>query len=243
MSEEVKLNDVVETVENTDVPPVLIPTDAEINAAPPHPASPEWSDYVLKQFEEDEVIDGNPSVDGLRRVTKKIIGEIVGSRCRVIQCPNPQNDYSSTVEHEITIEKDNGGILVYNETADVTVMNCDPEFRRFASSTASTRAEARALRKALGLRKVVAAEEVTEVAPEDPNNPGMITPNQVNFMLQLCRRCNINFMKYINLGKTKYDNASKIPYATAIKMVGHLSDFQRNPEKIPEAIKGWEESK
>ncbi len=131
----------------------------------------DWSDYVLKQFEEDETIDGNPTVDGLRRVARKLLGSIVQSICNVISAPNLANEWAATVEHTIVInwKREVDGYSeqrVFTEVADVNPFNCDAEFRRFASSTASTRAEARALRKALMLKRVVAAEEITEVAPE-----------------------------------------------------------------------------
>jgi hypothetical protein len=204
-------------------------------------SDPDWSEYVMKQFEEDEMMDGNPTVDGLRRVTHKLIGKIVSSRCNVVSAPIPNNDWSATVEHEVVIKSDEG-LLSFRETADVTIMNCEPEFRRFATSTASTRAEARALRKALMLRKVIAAEEVTVVPPETADNPGKIVQSQITFITQLCKRNDINMNKYINMGTHKYANISDVPYSVAVKMVGVLSDLQRNPDKIKDSIKGWDEN-
>lgn len=240
------LNDVCVEIEKSDKPAILIPEVKEEDIVPSQ-TDPAWSDYVLKQFEEDEMIDGNPTVDGLRRVTEKLLGEIIESRCSVIVAPIPANDFSATVEHEVRIKIDRNENYGYDcktfrETADVNILNCDPEFRRFATSTASTRAEARALRKALKLKRVVAAEEVTEVAPETTDNPGKITKNQVNFLVQLCKRNNINLWGYVNMGTNKYEKLDDIPYGTALKMVGVLSDFQRNPGKIKDAIKGWDEN-
>lgn len=212
----------------------------------PQMTDPDWSDYVLKQFTEDEQIDGNPTVDGLRRVTKKLLGDIISSRCRVIQAPNPSNNYSSTVEHEVVIrwlKLESGEDVherVFTEVADVNEQNCEPEFRRFSSSTASTRAEARALRKALMLKRVVAAEEITQIAPVDENNSdraGKITKGQINFIKNLAIRNDINIMKYINMGKQKYESIEDVDYQTALKMVGHLSKLQR--EGVPENIKGY----
>ncbi len=230
-------------VEVQEASPLLIPEVKDEDIIPDM-SDPTWSDYVLKQFEEDEVMDGNPTVDGLRRVTKMLLGDIVESVCHVVQAPVPGNDFSATVEHEVVIAWKRDMIREnrrFREVADVNITNCDPEFRRFATSTASTRAEARALRKALMLKRVVAAEEVTEVAPDTTDNPGKITKNQVNFLTQLCKRNDINVMKYINIGKNKFDKLADVPYNVAIKMVGVLSDFQRNPKKIADSIKGWDE--
>src|SRR5689334_6604577 len=47
----------------------------------------EWHDYVMKQFMPDELFEGNPTVDGLRRVTEALIGKIVESVSHVITPP------------------------------------------------------------------------------------------------------------------------------------------------------------
>lgn len=240
------LNQLEVEVESEQLP-LLVP-EIKPEDIVPLMSDPTWSDYVLKQFEEDEVMDGNPTVDGLRRVTKLLLGDIVESMCSVVQAPNPANDFSATVEHTIVIQWKRDIVSMqshqrlFKEVADVNITNCDPEFRRFAASTASTRAEARALRKALMLKRVVAAEEVTDVAPDTTDNPGKITKNQINFLVQLCKRNNINVTKYINMGKNKFDKINDVPYNVALKMVGALSDFQRHPEKIKDEIKGYEDN-
>lgn len=227
-----------------EVPPIAETADSE---AIPLMEDETWHDYVMKQFGEEELIDGNPTVDGLRRVSRKLLGDVFYSKCHVIQSPNLQNNFCATVEHEIGIrwkrELYAGQIedRWFAEVADVNEQNCEAEYRRFASSTASTRAEARALRKALMLKRVVAAEEITTIAPvsDDPDQQGKIQTTQVNFLVNLARRNNIHLMKFINMGKTKYKTVNDIPYATAIKMIGAMSGFQQKPDKRPESIIGW----
>lgn len=246
MADETILGKLEVEVNDKELPTIDVP--AETNPVPLM-TDPTWSDYVLKQFQEDETIDGNPTVDGLRRVTKLLLGDIIESCAKVIQVPVPNNEFTATVEHEVVIKwtREVDAFLperrIFREVADVNILNCDPEFRRFASSTASTRAEARALRKALMLKRVVAAEEVTEVPPDtNTDNPGKITKNQLNFITQLCKRNNINLLKYINMGTNKFDKVEDVPYGTAVKMTGVLSEFQRNPDKIKDAIKGWDDN-
>jgi hypothetical protein len=240
MSEDNPLNKL--DVEVDSSLPIIVPEIKKEDIVP-EMTDPDWSDYVFKHFEEDEMIDGNPTVDGLRRVTKKLIGDIVESVCNVVQAPLPNNDFSATVEHAVRIvHRETGREIYFREVADVNIANCDAEFRRFATSTASTRAEARALRKALMLKRVVAAEEITTVAPDTPDNVGKITKNQINFLVQLCKRNNINLMKYINLGTNKFDKIEDVPYSISVKMIGVLNEYQQKPEKIKDSIKGWDEN-
>jgi len=47
------------------------------------PSDPEWSEYVLDQMHDSELKQGNPTVDGLRRVTERVYGEIVSSTSEI----------------------------------------------------------------------------------------------------------------------------------------------------------------
>jgi len=239
------LNEVVEKSEAIDNTAALVTESLpeQNTEIPPCPGDENWSDYVMKQFNEDELVDGNPNVDGLRRVTVKVLGDIIKSVAHTVQAPNPNNDWTATVEHHIAIKPHHAYYdeLHFTEVSDVTSQNCDPEYRRHASSTASTRAEARALRKLLMLKRVVAAEELTEMPViTDSGTEGKISKNQINFIESLAKKNNINVMGYINLGSNKYEKIEDVPYQTALKMIGVLSEFQRNPGKIPAKIKGFD---
>lgn len=127
----------------------------------PARTSPEWSNYVLSHFVSDELMDGKPIVAGLRRVTKLLLGPIIKSvPVQVFPSQLPGGIGRSTVSYEVTIkDSETGEYIVYGDVADVTEDNTETLFALHGSATAATRAEARALRKALGLR-VVAAEEI-----------------------------------------------------------------------------------
>ena len=45
----------------------------------PSTTDPGWNDYVMSKFTEKELYDGNPLVNGLRRVAELVIGPIVYS--------------------------------------------------------------------------------------------------------------------------------------------------------------------
>jgi hypothetical protein len=46
----------------------------------PSYGSQEWHDYIMSKFETKELIDGNPTCAGLRRVAEDVLGSIVISR-------------------------------------------------------------------------------------------------------------------------------------------------------------------
>ena len=57
----------------------------------PSEQDPEWSEYLLDQLSDSELINGAPTVDGLRRITQKCFGEIVESHTQIIETPTSQN--------------------------------------------------------------------------------------------------------------------------------------------------------
>lgn len=232
-----------EALNNAEVeskmPPVLTDSVEGEQVKPiPEYGSDEWSDYVMSEFTDDELIEGSPTVDGLRRVTNKVLGDIVCSIAKVIQSPSPANDYSATCEHYIEIYTHDGYTKKYTEVADVSSKNTDPEYARYPTAMASTRAEGRALRKALMIKRVVAAEELTEVEVEE--DCVLINKSQITFLDSLCKRNDINVLKFINMGVSKYQKIQDIPHSTAAKMVSVLSEYQRNHSKIPDAIKTYD---
>jgi hypothetical protein len=209
----------------------------------PEITSPDWTDYILKQFGEDELIEGNPTLDGLRRICNKYLGTVIRSVSKVIVPPSFENNYSAaTVQHKIVIlwTKDVEAPIkkVFQEVADVNESNTDPEYRVFASATASSRAEGRCYRKMLCLRRVIAAEEITTVAPPQNNDEGPKTINlsQKNFIKTLCNRLKMSVKKFANMGKQKYEKLDQVPYQVAQKMIGALNSYQRN-NNPPDSIK------
>ena len=44
----------------------------------------EWSEYLLDQLSDHELINGAPTVDGLRRITEKCFWEIVESKSSIV---------------------------------------------------------------------------------------------------------------------------------------------------------------
>ncbi len=218
----------------------------------PSMTDPKWSDFVVGHFVDGETDkEGNPFVAGLRRVARLLLGPILVSKASVVQAPSIipgslRDLQVATVEYNITImwcrDLENGleaYPVEFCDVADVYVGNTDPEYARYASATAATRAEARCLRKALMLQRVVAAEEKTKVPLEDSGISGIISTTQINFIDTLCKRCSIDVMKFVRSGKIKYEYIQDIPFKEAAKMVEHLSKLQREPALVSKEIKGY----
>jgi hypothetical protein len=221
----------------------------------PFMSSEEWPAFVLQHFTSEEVDeDKRPYVHGLRRVAKLLLGPIIKSQAKVIQAPTFVPGFDklgiltpATVEHTVEIlmcRVEHDGVSPYKatftEASDVYHGNSDNMVSRHPTATASTRAEGRALRKALGLDRVIAAEESTAVPLEDSGIDGKITRGQITFLDTLCHRNDIDVLKFVNMGKVKYNRIDDVPHGIALLMIEHLSGLQNNQTKIDPKIKGYD---
>ncbi|SVC62097.1 uncharacterized protein METZ01_LOCUS314951, partial [marine metagenome] len=126
----------------------------EVDMTMPAYGSKEWNDYIMGKFESRELIDGNPICAGLRRVAEDVLGSIVSSRpLQVWPSTDVNGPGRATVVFEVVINwMDSGELRTFAEVADVWHGNTDDLFCAHPAATASTRAEGRALRKALKIR-------------------------------------------------------------------------------------------
>ena len=204
----------------------------------PDMLSPEWTDYVKTLFDESKTIDGNPLVHGLRRVAEQVLGPISFS--------GPTQVFPVQTEHGVgratvvfTVRFANG--LECAEVADSWEGNTDDTFCAFAVAIASTRAEARALRKALKMRGV-AAEELTKKdtakivrqasqvtrqsdGEYDESTSGM-TDNQARFLDAKCKQLNVNVKKLF--GQLKVDTNRVISKKAASDAIELVNSFQQS---------------
>jgi len=215
----------------------------------PSPLSSEWNEYVLGLFDASELVDGNPLVAGLRRVAELVLGPIVFSGPTQV-FPVQRDDHHGRATVVFTVEFANGAR--YAEVADSWEGNTDDMFCAFAVAIASTRAEARALRKALKI-KAVAAEELTKkdtakivremsstktTSDGDNNDQSRMSDAQSNFIDVKCKQLNINglnLLKVFNLDINK-----KISKKAASDIIDKLNDFQRDKNSIPEDLLGYQ---
>lgn len=216
--------------------------------------SEEWADFVISQFKPNELSpEGNPDVNGLRRVVRKLIGPIIFSGPTSIS----EADYLSKPGTEdwyrivkpvscvysvkaMWMRPETGPeVIEYADAADVMYGNTDVEYLRFPSAMASTRAESRCLRKMLQLTKVSAAE-TTSIPVEESAPGGTIRESDILFINEICRRTNINVIKLINMGSKKYDSINNVSFGTGQKMMAYLSGLETKMENIPAGIVGYE---
>lgn len=229
---------------------------AEPESTMPPYGSAEWNEYIMGKFEDSELIDGNPLTHGLRRVAEEVLGDIVSSRpVQIFASDDANGPGRATVVYEIVINwMCSGQLRTYGEVADVWHGNTDDLFCAHPVATASTRAEGRALRKALKLRCVAAEELVRKkdvesivrqsvsyepVSGEWKGNDSISDP-QINFIDGKCRQLNFNVMTFINSGSKKYDKIESVNKKEGSDFIKKLNEFQTQKLDIPEEIKGYD---
>lgn len=221
------------------------------------PTDPGWQDYVLSHLEPDEVTNGNPTTDGLRRIAPIVLGHGVQGTAHVVQAPNKNNGMVATVEYTVSIPQMNGIIYnqaLYTDCADASPENCNPPFSLHPTAMASTRAEGRALRKLLKLKKIATAEELDTPrdTKQENGDPLFMNYSQFSVLNTLFKQNNLNGLKYINKYTEKYHSnkfsmVGQIPYTIAKELIQHVQKWSRgkNPEDLPmppEDVQGYDES-
>lgn len=207
----------------------------------PSPNDIEWTDYVLSLLTEDEKIKGNPTTDGLRRVFETATkSQIINSSTQVVQCPEPDNGQRATVVVNITYMNDKDQIFSVDGASDAFWGNTDKLFRNHPVAVAETKAEGRALRRALKLRKVITADEIAEDVEEiNGENADRIESSQINFIDNLSVKTDVNTIALLDFMGIASDNIKKISHKEAVSVVRKLSEFQRDLSNIPENLRGY----
>lgn len=217
----------------------------------PSMLSPEWHDYAMTLFSEDELMNGHPLVNGLRRVAEVVLGPISFSGPTWVK-PTERDDHHGRATVIFTVEFANG--IKCAEVADSWEGNTDDTFCAFAVAIASTRAEARALRKVLKI-KGVAAEELTkkdtakivrDISKQKSSTSGdyddqsRMSDAQSNFIDIKCKQMNIDgallFKEIFNVSQNK-----KVSKKVASDIIDRLNEYQRDTSSIPEGIIGYNE--
>jgi hypothetical protein len=216
----------------------------------PSMLSPEWHDYAMTLFTESEMVDGHPLVAGLRRVAELVLGPIMFSGPTQV-FPVQREDHHGRATVIFSVEFANG--MRYAEVADSWEGNTDDMFCAFAVAIASTRAEARALRKALKI-KGVAAEELTKkdtakivrdisntktASEGEYDDQSRMSDAQYNFIDVKCKQLNIDGEKLF--ARFGVDSGKKVSKKIASEIIDSLNDYQRDKSSIPQDIIGYKQ--
>ena len=258
--------------ETTDGRLVVCPQVTEEKEEPkeeviPKYLSAEWHNYVMSKFTDDELSKGQkegdvmPRVFGLRRLVEELIGEIIVNDIDPIAEPTVDNQYTAVVKsviHIRVVDTDNCTDdytpyrnKKYSDVADCSARNTTFPYNIHLSSTAATKAESRNLRKILGLRGIIAAEEFVNTTPEqqltsenDFINPTAITDAQIEAIDLTAKAAKINVMKYINKNENeRYNSIKDVPFDRAKDMLATLMKFRNKVEGftvVPSEIAGYD---
>ena len=253
MSEQVDLD--LFDVESIDEENEFLDSQQESDPDSPTYGSEDWNDYVMSHFRKDELIDGNPICAGLRRVSELLLGEVMESGPdQVFPATDGNGPGRATVVYQVVFNwMNSGSVKIFKEVADVWHGNTDDLFCAHPAATASTRAEGRALRKALRIR-CLAAEELAKkdivsivqqsVQKDNPTDgewdeDAKISSSQINFIDNKCRQLDINIMEFVNSGENEYDSIEEVEKKKASTMLGVLNKYQTKQSDIPENVMGY----
>lgn len=163
----------------------------------------EWSEWLMKQFHAKELVDGNPTCDGLRRLFEDHVGYIISVAMKVVQAPDIQNNGRATVECSIQYMTEDGSVFTISDVADCHKGNTKEPYCKFPTATAATMAESRVYRKTLRLRKVSAEEAQLPSGSEakaiemEAEIQDLITDTQKNTIKKISERNGIDLIKLL----------------------------------------------
>lgn len=237
----------------------------------PRIGSPDWQSYVMAHLEQNELVDINgnlyPKTAGLRRIVQVLLGDIVESGPIMIEAPKSSECADrATVLYEVRIawkqtdvkyldlsdvapaDRD---VRCFREAADVWRGNTKDTYAVHPVATASTRAEGRALKKALQLNLLVAEEMDNDkdaskfVVQQEKSSDGHYKDDepasgaQLGTIKRLAKRNGINVEKLLERS-CKGKAMSKIEKSEAGSLIELLNSYQaqgKEHQEIPESIK------
>jgi len=206
----------------------------------PYSTDPEWVNFLIGQLEDSELVKGAPTTDGLRRVTEKYFGEIISSESDIVS--NNDGHYA-IVRHTLMIKKhENDTTINVGACIDVNKVNLPAPFNKHLIATACTRAEGKALRRALKIR-VHTAEELSNVHDEDDESDlanAHANDQQVMALTAMCKRQNIDLVKFVKsmTNNKKMKNIKQLQKKEASVMLDKVSHYMR--EGVPEDLVGYQ---
>jgi hypothetical protein len=227
--------------EAPDTEPVV---SGDAPEADPTPDSPEWTQWVLGHFTDDELDNGNPRVDGLRRVAQKILGPITEEGCDLVAPPNADNMMRACVKGWVVFQCFDGVTRRYESLADASPDNiAGQQYSIFLTAMADTRSKGRCYRNALQLRRIVAAEELVASGAESSTySQDAIHTGQITAISMITARLKIAPSKYLTAKgheaavQNGTVNLKILTHEQAVAILQDLQEMQTS-KTVPEEIK------
>jgi hypothetical protein len=192
----------------------------------------DWTQHVLSLMYPDELVEGAPTVDGLRRIADKLMGPISSVTSKVLQSPDLNNNFHSTVRVRVVTPDQ-----VIDGCADAGTNNCKPDYARYPVAMAESRAESRAYRKLLRLRNVISAEETVK---EDSIIDQFETINtaQISTIDRICSKLDINVEKFLEKCNIKLGEFTRLNKTVGTELCEKLNSLRQSGE-VSDDIKGY----
>ncbi len=207
-----------ETVEDSDTPTM---------------SSPDWTKYVLSKMTPDELMDGHPTVDGLRRMVDLLMGTVVIVGSDIAQTPDLNNNFHATVKVTVVLED---GTSV-DGCADAGGNNCKQTYAIHPVAMAESRAESRAYRRLLRLKNIISAEE-TVSQDEIIDAFESISSAQTKIIDKICSKMNINVEKWLATRDIKLEEYKKLTKSAGADLCSALNTLQ-GAGAVPDSIIGY----
>ncbi|MFW9876901.1 MAG: hypothetical protein ACFFG0_27725, partial [Candidatus Thorarchaeota archaeon] len=222
--------------------------DKDVEIAPVY-MGPEWEPFLLSKLKPEELEEGQyPKVNGLRRLAQRYLGLVVFSgpleyTSHHIDARDPGR---STCMYEVRIRPyfDMNIEMVFRGVSGQCIANApSPEFMKHPEAMAETRAEVRALRKALGI-SVVSSEELAGKETDEVigdfidetdgvyNEKASVSANQIEAIRKIITRLELDEFKvleYMSLGSLE-----SITKGEGTMLLKKLHQWQLESEKYPE---------
>lgn len=239
MSNEATLLDEVEEVDDSILQTV------EDGLKKPTMGSPEWTQYILDQLTDKEVVNIKdkkfPRMDGLRRICTDKYGRIAASNSSITNAIYTERGLICVAEHTLTVERyGDGEIKTVTGVSDAREEFLQPPFSQYVSANSSTKAMSRAFRDMLELQ-VLVAEELNSVSDiitqEEPEDAQPADDAQKSAIKTVSRKLGIDVSKLINMGPIKHTSLDKVLKGTARKIMSILNGYQDGTNNIPDEIK------
>ena len=214
-------------------------TTTKKDEAPPRRGDKGWTDYVLSHVDRKDLKEGNPTVDGLYKACLRTFGDIIKFDVNPLTCPT-ERDRSTTIKadvvcvaHETGIRYEFSDITDSFVHRDGTFSNVKTPFDMHLTSTTSSKALGKALRRLLCFNQITHEE-----FGDTENSTLRATSVQKTAIENTCTSLGIDFAKLLAAkAGLAIDQIETLSSEAATSLLNLLNSFKDESEEIPKEIK------